>query len=61
MSEHQLEIEHDAEILWFEPSPDRVSYPKDKGSPLLKRLAPRRPPLNPEPAPPDEKRDAESE
>ena len=36
----------------FHLDEDRISYPKDKGSPLLKRLAPRRPPLNP--APPEE-------
>ena len=37
----------------FHLDEDRISYPKDKGSPLLKRLAPRRPPLNP--APPEHK------
>ena len=42
----------------FHLDEDRISYPKDKGSPLLKRLAPRRPPLNPAPpevAPPEPK------
>ena len=61
MTERTWEIVDDGKIFWFKPSPDRVSYPKDKGSPLLKRRAPRRPPLNPEPAPPKDKQDAESE
>ena len=61
MSKPTLEIVHDVATFWFEPTPDRLSYPKDKGSPLLKRLTPRRPPLVLEPEPPDDKQDADAE
>lgn len=49
MSKLKAKIVHDTKVVVFQPSEDRVTYPKDKGSPLLKRLAPRRPPLNPAP------------
>lgn len=52
MSKLKAKIVHDTKVGVFQPSENRVTYPKDKGSPLLKRLAPRRPPLNP--APPEE-------
>ena len=52
MSKLKAKIVHDTKVVVFHPSENRVTYPKDKGSPLLKRLAPRRPPLNP--APPEE-------
>ena len=52
MTKLRAKIVHDAKTVVFYPSPNRVSYPKDKGSPLLKRLAPRRPSLNP--APPEQ-------
>ena len=52
MSELRGIIVQDVKIGIFHLDEDRISYPKDKGSPLLKRLAPRRPPLNP--APPEE-------
>ena len=47
MSELRAEIVHDVKISVFHLTQDRVSFPKDKGSPLLKRLAPKRPPHNP--------------
>ena len=47
MTELRAKIVHDAKTVVFYPSPDRVSYPKDKGSPLLKRLAPKRPEQKP--------------
>ncbi len=49
MSELRLKIVQDVKVSVFHLTQDRVSYPKDKGSPMLKRLAPRRPPLNPAP------------
>ena len=49
MSELRLKIVQDVKVSVFHLTQDRVSYPKDKGSPMLKRLAPRRPPLNPVP------------
>ena len=58
MSKLKAKIVHDTKVVVFHPSPNRVTYPKDAGSPLLKRLAPRRPPLNP--APPEEDDDASS-
>lgn len=47
MKELKAEIVHDAKNVVFYPSPDRVTWPKDKGSPLLKRLAPKRPKQRP--------------
>ena len=52
MSVARGKIVQKVKIGIFHLDEDRISYPKDKGSPLLKRLAPRRPPLNP--APPEE-------
>ena len=52
MSQLRGKIVHNTKVSVFHLDEDRISYPKDKGSPLLKRLAPRRPPLNP--APPEE-------
>ncbi len=52
MSKIKFKFIDDAKNVVYHPSPDRISYPKDKGSPLLQRLAPRRPPLNP--APPEQ-------
>ena len=49
MSELRAKIVQDIKVSVFHLTQDRISYPKDKGSPLLKRLAPRRPPLNPAP------------
>ena len=54
MAELRGKIVHNTKVSVFHLDDDRISYPKDKGSPLLKRLAPRRPPLNP--APPEEER-----
>ncbi|MCY3978677.1 MAG: hypothetical protein OXG23_11320 [Chloroflexi bacterium] len=50
----KAKIVHDTKIGVFYQSESKtaVKYPEDEGSPLLKRLAPRRPPLNP--APPEE-------
>lgn len=36
-------------VFYQSESETAVRYPEDEGSPLLKRLAPRRPPLNPGP------------
>ena len=36
-------------VVVHHPTENCVNYPEDEGSPLLKRLAPRRPPLNPAP------------
>jgi len=53
MKHLKAKIVHDTKILVVHhPTENCVTYPKDEGSPLLKRLAPRRPPLNP--APPEE-------
>lgn len=49
MTELKAKIVHNAKNVVFYPSPDRVTYPKDKGSPLLKRLAPKRPEQKPPP------------
>ena len=49
MSEPKVEIVHDAKNVIFYPTPKRVTYLDNPESPLLKRLAPRRPPLNPVP------------
>lgn len=49
MSVIRAKIVQDVKISVFQLTHDRISYPKDRGSPLLKRLAPRRPPLNPAP------------
>ena len=54
MSEPKVEIVHDAMNVIFYPTPNRVTYLDDPDSPLLKRLAPRRPPLNPAPPENDE-------
>jgi len=43
MSKLQVKIVHDAKTVRFQPSQNSVSYPADKGSPLLKRRAPRLP------------------
>ena len=43
MSKLRVEIVQDAKNVVFHPSPNRVAYPEDKGSPLLKRRAPKRP------------------
>ena len=61
MSERTWEFDGAVEIVVHKPSPNRVFNTGDKDAPLLKRRAPRRPPLNPEPAPPKDKQDAESE
>ena len=50
MSVARGKIVQKVKIGIFHLDEDRISYPKDKGSPLLKRLAPRRPPLNPAPS-----------
>lgn len=47
MTELRAKIVQDLKVSVFHLSQDRISYPKDKGSPLLRRLAPKRPPLNP--------------
>lgn len=54
MKNLKAKIVHDRKIGVFYQSESKtaVRYPDDEGSPLLKRLAPRRPPLNP--APPEE-------
>ncbi len=43
MSKLKAKIVHDVKVEIFYPSANRVTWPKDKGSPLLKRLAPKRP------------------
>jgi len=53
MTELRAKIVQDLKVSVFYLTQDRVTYPQDKGSPLLKRLAPNRPPLNP--APPEPK------
>ena len=52
MSELRAKIVQDTKVSVFHLTQDRISYPKDKGSPLLQRLAPKRPPLNS--APPEQ-------
>ena len=47
----KFKFSDDAKTVFFYPSPDIV-YHDDKDAPKLKRLAPRRPPLNP--APPED-------
>lgn len=47
MKKLKAEIVHDAKNVIFYPSPDRVTWPEDEGSPLLKRLAPKRPKQRP--------------
>ena len=54
MSELKAEIVRDTKVVVFHPSPNRVIYPKDEGSPLLKRRAPRRPKPRPKPTKKDE-------
>ena len=51
MKHLKAKIVHDRKIGVFyqSESESAVRYPEDEGSPLLKRLAPRRPPLNPAP------------
>ena len=61
MSEIRAKIVQDVKISVFRLTQDRISYPKDKGSPLLKRLAPRRPPLNPAPPENDDNATPESQ
>jgi len=51
MSNLKFKFSDDAKTVFFYPSPNFV-YHDDKDAPKLKRLAPRRPPLNP--APPEE-------
>ena len=48
MPKLKAEIVHDAKNVVFHPSPDRVSYPEGKDSPLLKRRAPKRPEQKPQ-------------
>ncbi len=43
MSELRAKIVQDRKVSVFYLTQDRISYPKDKGSPLLKRLAPKTP------------------
>ena len=53
MKQLKAKIVHDRKILVVHhPTENCVRYPEDEGSPRLKRLAPRRPPLNP--APPED-------
>ncbi len=47
MPKLQVEIVHDAKNVRFQPSQNSVSYPEDKGSPLLKRRAPKLPEQKP--------------
>ena len=61
MSERTWEIADNTDTFWLKPSPNRVFNTGDKDAPLLKRRAPRRPPLNPEPAPTDDKQDTDTE
>lgn len=64
MAELRGKIGGDVKVGVFYLDEDRISYPKDKGSPLLKRLAPRRPPLNPalpEETPSEPKQDSQDE
>ena len=39
----KAKIVHDGKVVVFQPSQNSVSYPEDKGSPLLKRRAPKLP------------------
>ncbi|MCY3831429.1 MAG: hypothetical protein OXG85_00350 [Chloroflexi bacterium] len=48
MSNLKFKFSDDAKTVFFCPSPNIVYY-DDKDAPKLKRLAPRRPPLNPAP------------
>ena len=47
MSEHTLIVEYDAKHVFFEFGPTKLPDPDDINAPLLKRRAPRRPPLVP--------------
>lgn len=48
MSKLKFKFSDDAKTVFFHPSPNIVYY-DDKDAPKLKRLAPRRIPLNPAP------------
>lgn len=63
MKHLKAKIVHDTKIGVFYQSESKtaVRYPEDEGSPLLKRLAPRRPPLNPAPPVKDDNTTPESE
>ncbi len=61
MSEHTYKIIGDAKIVWFKPTPNRIFNTDEKGSPLLKRRAPRRPPYAPAPKQRDDKPESDSD
>ena len=61
MEQPAVEVSYEAKHVVFEFGPTTLPRPDHNGLHVLKRRAPRRPPLNPEPAPPKDKQDAESE